>query len=120
MKRVLICILVFSILLLIACTSEELKVEKEDYSDRDWSLDHVCIPDAETAVKVAEVYLTAVFGEKMVNEQKSLNVNLDEKSGIWLVTGTVSAGGDIVVTGGDIEIALNMNDGQVLEIGLGE
>ena len=127
-------ILIFSILFLTACNAEEKKTnesgaeeivtenneaekimfKKEDYSDRSWSLEDVCIPDAETAVKVAEVYLKVVFDEKTVDMQKPLNVDLDEKSEIWFVYGTVES------MGGDIYIALNIKDGKVLHIGIGE
>ena len=102
MRKISIVILVFSIMLLIACNTEVITEEtktnepdaeeivtenneaekimftKEDYSDRSWILEDVCIPDAETAVKVAEVYLKVAFSEKTVDMQKPLKVGLDE------------------------------------------
>ena len=150
MKKMLIALLISSILLISACNSAEqnteqyyvcaqdiditetevITFEKDDFSYIPWGLkdDDICIPDAKTALKVAEVYLTVRFGEDMVNEQKPLHVDFDEKQKIWGVFGSfkphgknVAADGEqVAYAGGDIEIYLNMKDGKVLLIIIGE
>ncbi len=137
MKKILIVLLISCLLLISACNPvdqnieptrtkelgteetsndeiEEIIFEKDDYSNRPWNLDFTCIPDAKTAVKVAEAYLKVVFGENTVNEQQPLHAGFDETLGIWGVFGTVDT------AGGNIAIYLDMKDGRVLLITMEE
>jgi hypothetical protein len=45
------------------------------------------IPNTETAVKIAFIYLSQIYGEKTIIEEFPLNV--DSIGGNWIITGTL-------------------------------
>ncbi len=47
------------------------------------------VPDAKTAVKIAEVILNSIYGEKTINAEKPLVAKLNKDSTIWTVSGSL-------------------------------
>jgi len=101
--------------ILTACNAKEIEVEKTEAVVQDWSdYEYNVIPNADTAVKVAEIYLKNIYGKELIDEQKPFRVCFDSDSKIWVVNGTVNT------PGGNLSIAINMKDGKVLNIETGE
>ncbi len=75
-----------------------------------------CIPDAQTAARIAEAYLKSFHGEENINEQMPFHVQIDEARGIWLVYGDY---GDNRL-GGEYIVLLNRADGKVLYMAMQE
>jgi len=67
------------------------------------------VPDAETAIKVAEAIWLPVFGDK-IYENKPFKANL--KDGVWIVEGTLPAG----YKGGTPYIEIQKSDCKILKI----
>jgi hypothetical protein len=67
------------------------------------------IPNSETAVKIAFIYLSQVYGEKKIIDEFPLNV--DSTGGNWIITGTLHSG-----LGGTAYIALKKNTGTVINL----
>jgi hypothetical protein len=93
------------------------KVENVDLSDfpQEWEktagvYKGDCIPDAQTAVSIAETYLKRFQGEDNVEKQKPFYVQVDEERGIWLIRGDNGEN----KLGGEYIILLNRADGKVL------
>ncbi|MEL7603851.1 MAG: NTF2 fold immunity protein [Bacillota bacterium] len=118
MKKRIGIILFSVILMLTACSTSYTDIGSVDLQNQEWTKDGedvpTCIPDAETAIKIAEIYLRAVFSKELVESQKPFNVSYDEKLGIWIVYGQTHT------VGGDIYIALNEKDGKVLRLTIEE
>jgi NTF2 fold immunity protein len=71
------------------------------------------VADKETAIRIAEVILSPVYGKKAIRGQRPYQVTL--KDGKWTVDGTVPPG----FVGGSFHIVILQRDGRVLEIGYG-
>ena len=67
------------------------------------------IPNSETAVKIAFIYLTQVYGEKTIIDEFPLNV--DSTGGNWIITGTLHS-----ELGGTAYIVLKKNTGTVIKL----
>jgi hypothetical protein len=67
------------------------------------------IPNSETAVKIAFIYLSQVYGEKTIVDEFPLNV--DSTGGNWIITGTLHS-----ELGGTAYIALKKNTGTVINL----
>jgi hypothetical protein len=67
------------------------------------------IPNSETAVKIAYVYLSQVYGEKTIIDEFPLNV--DSIGGTWIITGSGNA-----EKGGTVFIRLKKNTGTVINL----
>lgn len=80
------------------------------------------IPDAETALKVAELRLVNTYGRRQIESEKPLSARLIE--GVWVVSGTLwcsdgKAGRTSdpgACAGGVAQIKLRQRDGKVLAI----
>jgi hypothetical protein len=71
--------------------------------------DQALIPNTETAVKIAFIYLSQIYGEKTIIEEFPLNV--DSISGNWIITGTLHT-----ELGGTAYIALKKTTGTVINL----
>jgi hypothetical protein len=69
------------------------------------------IPDAKTAIAIAEAILTPIYGQKQIASEMPFRAVLNEK-GTWVVKGTLPKGFD----GGVAEIRLAKQDGRVLNV----
>jgi len=77
------------------------------------------VPDAATAIKIAEAVLIPIYGEKVINREKPLNAEL--KDGVWIVTGTLNCpGGGHKCLGGVAVIEISKDDGRILRVSHGE
>jgi len=70
---------------------------------------HKLIPNPETAVKIAFIYLSQVYGEKTIIDEFPLNV--DSIGDNWIITGTLHS-----ELGGTAYIALKKNTGAVINL----
>lgn len=76
------------------------------------------VPDAETAIKIAEAVLIPIYGEKVINEEKPLKAEL--KDDIWIVTGTLHCPEGRDCLGGVAEIEISKDDGRILRVSHGK
>lgn len=75
-----------------------------------------CVPDAKTAVRIAEAVLIPVYGEKHVIRERPLTARLDGDR--WIVKGTLPKGrraGEIVA-GGTAMAEIARRDGRILDV----
>ena len=73
------------------------------------------VPNAETAVKVAEAVLIPVYGEKQVLSERPFKATL--KGDVWTVNGSLHCGGpDAECAGGTAEVRISKNSGQILHM----
>jgi hypothetical protein len=73
------------------------------------------IPNKEMAMKIAEIILNSVYGEKTIAEEKPLNVTL--KNNVWIVEGTLAKKW---MLGGVAAIEIAKDDGCVIRISHGK
>ena len=83
----------------------------------------VRVPDATTAVKLAEKALANVYGKKKIEAEKPFEASLS--GGIWHVSGTLYCGKDrslkgIQCLGGVAMADIRQSDGRVLKTGHGK
>ncbi len=69
------------------------------------------VPNEQTAVRVAEVIWTELWGEKFVNGCKPFSA--DSSKGVWHVHGKIPSPGSL---GGTIHMKLQICDCKILEI----
>jgi hypothetical protein len=74
-----------------------------------------CVPDAKTAVMIAEAVLTSVYGEKEVAWNKPFTAKL--RKGVWSVGGWGNHPG---IEGGGLEIDIAKSDGRISRIYAGQ
>jgi hypothetical protein len=71
------------------------------------------VPNAETAVKVAEAVLIPVYGEKQILSERPFKATL--KGDVWTVNGSLHCGGpDAECAGGAAQVEISKNTGQIL------
>jgi hypothetical protein len=72
------------------------------------------VPNAETAVKVAEAVLIPVYGEKRILDERPFKAKLS--GDVWTVEGTVPCDGPPGVScpGGAAEVRISKTSGQIL------
>ena len=72
------------------------------------------MPDAATAVKIAEAVLVPVFGEQKISSERPFKAKLE--GDVWTVDGTLyCADGKIgLCPGGTARVKLSKNDGRIL------
>jgi hypothetical protein len=72
------------------------------------------VPDAATAVKIAEAVLVPVFGEQKISSERPFTAKLE--GDVWTVDGTLyCADGKIgLCPGGTARVRLSKNDGRIL------
>jgi hypothetical protein len=68
------------------------------------------VPDAGTAVKIAEAVLPPIFGEEEVNKYRPYHAQL--RDGIWTVYGTLAPSS----RGGTPQMTIQKKDGKVIEV----
>jgi len=81
------------------------------------------VPDSKTAVKIAEIVLTPVYGEKQIELERPFSATL--KNGIWTVTGTLrcpdgKGGTTTSCDGGVAEVQISKNDARILYMSHGK
>ncbi|HZE56593.1 MAG TPA: NTF2 fold immunity protein [Chthoniobacterales bacterium] len=77
------------------------------------------VPDADTAIKIAVVVWTRIYGEKTIAAQKPYRAELED--GIWTVQGTLPKdpeGGPVF--GGTAFAMIAKADGRILHVAHGE
>ncbi len=73
------------------------------------------VPNAETAVRVAEAVLIPVYGEKQILSERPFKATL--KRDVWRVDGTLHCGGpDVECAGGTAEVRISKSSGQILQM----
>jgi hypothetical protein len=70
-----------------------------------------CVPDAKTALKIANVILLSIYGESEVEYNKPFAAIL--RKGVWTIGGMGYQPG---MDGGDMEIDISKADGRILRI----
>jgi hypothetical protein len=68
------------------------------------------IPDAATAVRVAEAILIPIYGQATIAGERPFKAEL--RNGVWIVTGTLPPG----YVGGTATIKISKSDGKVLYV----
>jgi hypothetical protein len=76
------------------------------------------VPNAETAVNLAEAALNPVYGEKTVKSERPFKATLE--GDVWTVVGTLHCGGAPRCNGGTAEVKISKSLGQVLQMGHGK
>jgi hypothetical protein len=71
------------------------------------------VPNAETAVKVAEAALIPVYGEKKILSERPFKATLE--GDVWTVAGTLHCGAPQCV-GGTAEVKISKSSGRVLHM----
>jgi hypothetical protein len=66
------------------------------------------VPDARTAVRIAEAVLIPIYGAKQIHSEKPLKGKLD--GDIWIVTGTLPSG----MVGGVAEVKISKQTGEIV------
>ena len=77
------------------------------------------VPDAKTAVKIAEAVLIPVYGEKQIESERPFKAMLG--NGVWTVDGTLhcpdgKGGMTTMCVGGAAEVELSKTDGRILKM----
>jgi hypothetical protein len=72
------------------------------------------VPDAATAVKIAEAVLIPIYGEKQITSEKPLVATLH--NGIWTVVGTLPPD----VEGGVALVEISRRDARILRMTHGQ
>jgi hypothetical protein len=89
---------------------------KGDWHDTSWGKSFQpragVVPDAKTAIVIAEAVLLPIYGEKTIDGERPLRASL--KDGVWTVEGTLPKG--LVMAGGTAVVRLSKDDGRVLFI----
>jgi len=102
-------IVILSILMLAAITVAAEETKKHNYIP-----DEGYVPNAETAIRIAETVWLPIYGER-INEKKPFNATL--KDGIWTVEGTLPA----KYTKGGVPVAeISKETGEILRVSHGK
>jgi hypothetical protein len=74
------------------------------------------VPNAETAVKIAEAVLIPVYGEKHIFSERPFKATWG--GDVWTVDGTLHCGAarDIDCRGGTAEVKISKSTGQILQM----
>jgi|SRR5215471_15541193 len=72
------------------------------------------VPNAETAVKIAEAVLIPVYGEKKISEERPFKATRHED--IWRVAGTLNCGSPNC-EGGTAVVRISKTTGEILFVG---
>jgi NTF2 fold immunity protein of polymorphic toxin system component len=72
------------------------------------------VPNAETAVKIAEAVLIPVYGEATVNQERPFKAS--RQGDVWRVTGTLNCGAP-QCTGGTAVVRISETSGEILFMG---
>jgi hypothetical protein len=72
------------------------------------------VPDAETAVKIAEAALIPVYGEKKIVSERPFKAAL--QGDVWIVDGTLHCGDHPHCVGGTAHVEIAKQSGQILRM----
>ena len=77
------------------------------------------VPDAKTAVKIAEAVLVPIYGEKQIESERPFTATL--KDGAWTVTGTLrcpdgKGGTTTSCFGAGAAVRISKDDARILEL----
>jgi hypothetical protein len=92
-----------------------LSAEQENYS---YKPESGYVPDAATAISVAEAVLTPIYGKQTVDEEKPFSAEL--KDGVWTVEGTLQCSEGQTCKGGVAAIDISKDAGTVLRVSHGQ
>jgi NTF2 fold immunity protein len=71
------------------------------------------VPDAKTAVKIAEAVLDPVYGEKQIESERPFKATLQK--GVWIVAGTLNCGApSSECSGGTAVVKISKASGEIL------
>lgn len=76
------------------------------------------VPNAKTAIKVAEPILDSIYGEDKIRKEKPLNAELDNN--VWIIRGVLHSPKGHVAVGGVAEIHISKKDCRVLFVSHGK
>jgi len=71
------------------------------------------VPNAETAVKIAEAVLIPVYGKKQILSERPFNATLE--GDVWTVSGTLHCGAPHCM-GGTAVVKISESSGQILQM----
>jgi hypothetical protein len=92
-------------------STEEWDKEAEQYVPKGgYKPEKGYVPDAQTAIKVAEAVLAPIYGEEQIKNERPFRATL--KNGIWIVTGTLPENMD----GGTAVVSISKDTGCVLGV----
>src|SRR3990167_4725638 len=100
----------FGVLILSASLLLAAELEKHTYKPRDGY-----VPDAQTAVKIAEAVLVPIYGEGVIGKEKPLVAELNQD--VWTVNGTLNCpdpASDCL--GGVAVIEISKDDARILRV----
>lgn len=120
-KKILLIIITFlsALLLYNLFSSREKYIKKNQQviNCRDCS-----VKDEETAIRIAEDTLFAIYGKSKIKEERPYNIELI-KNKVWLITGSLNQGlldkllyKDMPMFGGTFEIKINAKDGKIIHV----
>ena len=72
------------------------------------------VPDAGTAIAIAEAVSLPVYGKTQIDSEKPLRATLQKD--VWLVTGTLHG----QTKGGVVEVEISREDGRILRLSHGK
>ena len=74
------------------------------------------VPNAETAVRIAEAVLIPVYGEKLILSERPFHATLE--GDVWTVDGTLHCGAEKETDcrGGTAEVKISKSSGQILHM----
>ena len=112
---------IFIIIFMVLCISSFCYTENEWSKEEDIDIQQKMIikisdgfvPDAETAIKVAEAILTAIYGETVLNKAP-FTASLVQDGTVWLVKGSLSQEG--YYGGGIPYIKISKATGEILGV----
>ena len=95
--------------------------EEGIYPDNEWEnpelpFVHDCVPNAETAIQVTEVYLKSFQAQHLLPDLSLVMVTLDTEDRVWVVTYTEEPS----YPGGCLSFAVRQGTGEVIKIWAGE
>ena len=110
MKKLLISFFIFTLLFTSFVFAQQ---EEHSYKPKDGY-----VPDAATAIKIAEAVLIPIYGQKVISQEKPFNAKLED--GIWVVTGTLHCPQGDSCKGGVAIIEIAKDDGKILRVSHGK
>jgi hypothetical protein len=70
------------------------------------------VPDAATAIRIAEAVWIPLYGEKNTLDERPYRAALED--GVWKVTGTLHCAGGGACTGGTAYAEISRDDGRII------
>ncbi len=83
-----------------------------NYPDTNWKYEDGYVPNAGSAIKIAEIVWLNVYGEEIKDEKPFIAKLKDGK--VWIVEGTFNGG--MYAKGGVAYIEIQKSDGKILKV----